>query len=105
MSVTLYVRPPAIVVPRLLQTFVLGAFPFHSIDASSVRELDSYEDRNYYFRGNGFGGGTGAGEYVLKILNWRDSREEAVVEGLSRMVLQLKSKGKNCPYPVMVQCL
>ena len=102
MSATFYVRPPSLVVPRLLRSFVLEAFPFHSIDASSVRELDSYEDRNYYFRGNVLRGGTGTTEYVLKILNSRDSREEAVVDGLSRMVMHLKSKGYNCPYPIKV---
>ena len=95
-------RPPVLshlVISRL----VLGYFPFKEIETSSVEEFVSYDDRNYFFRGQRLDHyvekhDSLPSEYVLKVTNSNDSSE--IVVGLSGITKHLHKKGYKCPYPI-----
>lgn len=105
-----YIRPPSlssVAVARLINNY----FPFSSIDEKSIKELVSYDDRNYYFRGRYTASipqypskqslhVTSDNEFVLKMLNHRDSETMDTVEMLTAIKKFLYSKGLNVPFPV-----
>ena len=97
-------RPPALL-PQSLAKLVIDHFAFQSVDVSTVRELESYGDRNYYFRGT-FGPGIkpneqpAPSEYVLKVLNWLEPRIPGLVNDLCQVMLHLRDRGYRCCYPV-----
>ena len=62
------------------QAAVLAArlFNLHITDLSFVKELNSYDDRNFYMRGS-LNGQRECQEYVLKIINDVESRHECLL--------------------------
>ena len=82
---------------------VLRSFPFRGVDVSSVMELDSYDDRNYYFNGvlERCDHATSK-EYILKI--WKSSESYAHCEGRSLLLKYLRECGDNVPCPWPVRC-
>ena len=87
-------RPPAlsnIAVAKLIQQI----YPFDYVDESSVKQLPSYDDRNFYF--TGVPSHTDAlemikpKEYVLKIFNCLNNTIE-VVRGVSALMEHLNDK-------------
>ena len=89
-------RPP-ILSHQAISRVVLRYFPFKEIDTSSIEEFVSYDDRNYFFRGEPLDD-TLQNEYVLKVTNFNDPPE--VVNGISGITKHLHEKGYKCPYPI-----
>ena len=95
-------RPP--VISRLaVSRLILSHFPFKHVKASSIEEFVSYDDRNYFFRGERLDHEVGSrdspsSEYVLKVVNSSDTPE--LVAGLSGVTKYLHEKGYRCPYPI-----
>ena len=64
------------------------------IDASTAKELNSYDDRNFYVR-------TDAGvEYTLKVHNGVESQNKPLLDAQSAMMRHLTASGVTCPCPV-----
>ena len=66
-----FVRPPELE-SSVVAKLILGVFPFKEVKESSVKQLPSYEDRNYYLTSVTNCGSTDEnteGEFVLKISN------------------------------------
>lgn len=108
-------RPPALS-PQAIATLIKDIFPFDDIEEDSIKELVSYNDRNYYFRGNrkpsylecSFSPSIlkqkvfklSPNEYVIKIMNQTISSTREVINGLTSMKKFLYSRGLNVPYPI-----
>ena len=90
-------RPPALSnssVAKLLQQM----YPFDHVDENSVKQLPSYEDRNFYFLGVLSHTDARSGhdtmkpkEYVLKIFNCLNSTAD-VVHGISALMEHLQAR-------------
>lgn len=104
-----YCRPPELEI-QSAASLVLAVFPFSEVKERSVKQLPSYEDRNYYFRGTLDGELVGKGitrdqerpeainEFLLKLSN--SSLPYGLIEGINAVTNYLKSKGFSCPYPL-----
>ena len=80
------------VICRLLSRF----YHFQSIDGSTVKEFDSWEDRNYYFES-----GRSGDKFVLKIIREvLPSTSVELVQGLAEVMLFLNRHGHSCSCPV-----
>ena len=106
---------PAQLSKETVAELVLRSFPFEGVDVSSVTELDSYDDRNYYFKGTPLehcvsdaAGTSPAGadlsnkEYVLK--TWNSSETQARCEGRCLLLLYLRECDDNVPCPRPLKC-
>lgn len=105
------VRPPSLPSLEVL-CIIKQHFPFISVKEESIKELVSYDDRNYYFCGelptqlipqypsNQKVHITSTNEFVLKILNRRDSADRNTTEYLTEMKKYLYSNGYNVPFPI-----
>lgn len=74
-------------------------------DPSTVKELDSYDDRNFFMRGSLMGDEKETGEsvckeYVLKIVNHMDSNHKCLIQAQCDAMLFLQARGYKCPTPV-----
>ena len=94
-------RPPYLS-PSSIERFLKAYFPFRTVNRSSIKELVSYDDRNYYFQGEtdpSFSSSKKPGnEYVLKFLNHRFDIE--LVKGLIELKKYLYGRGFICPFPI-----
>lgn len=83
---------------------VRRVFPFLRVYESSVKQLQGYDDRNFYFRGvhestTRESGDCEAGdEYILKVSDPSTTCECA--DGQNCLMKFLKGRGFNCPCPV-----
>lgn len=80
-------------------------FNLRIADVTSVKELYSYDDRNFFMRGFLMRGEkemevSECKEYILKILNHVDSSHECLTEVQCDAMLFLQSRGYHCPVPV-----
>lgn len=80
-------------------------FNLHIADATSVKELYSYDDRNFFMRGSLMREEKemkvfGCKEYILKILNHVDSNHECLTEVQCNAMLFLQARGYHCSVPV-----
>lgn len=91
-------------------------FGFHVSDAKDVKELASFDDRNFYLKGtfklpklqNGEALTNGAhdganykeDEFVLKVLNRIDSALTGLVDAQDELMLFLSQNGVECSCPV-----
>ena len=80
-------------------------FNLNITDHSSVKELDSYEDRNFYLRGSLNEeskklASSGGNEYVLKISNHTDSNHEHLIQTQCDVMSFLQARGYKCSSPV-----
>jgi len=96
-------RPP--VTTDQAVTMATQLFNLHIEDATSVKELYSYDDRNFFMRGSLMREEeevevSGCKEYILKILNHVDSSHECLTEVQCNTMLFLQSRGYHCPVPV-----
>ena len=82
-------RPPDLDGPALVK-LLHHLFSFQSIDQQSFKQLDSYDDRNYYFTASVEDGCSL--EYVLKMYNCLNNLPE-VVCGVSALMRHLQGKG------------
>jgi len=88
-----YCRPPELngcIVAKL----VAALFPFKEIDGRVVKQLPSYEYRNYYLAGTTTAGGESMEEFVLKISN--SLMDIEVVEGLNAVLLEVSTISMMC---------
>ena len=90
-----YCRPPELKA-CILAKLVVALFPFEEIAEHSVKQLPSYEDRNYYLTGTTVKGAVE--EFVLKISN--SIRDIETQEGLNAVTSHLHRQGFVCPQPV-----
>lgn len=101
-------RPPDIC-RKTVRQLLLKLYPFAKVEESTVKQLVSYEDRNFYFKGvlGTAGSGTegedgrettGTKEFVLKIFNVCSKYEH--VEGVNKVLKHLKSKHFQCCNPI-----
>ena len=97
-------RRPAVTTDQAV-TMATQLFNLHIADATSVKELCSYDDRNFFMRGRLMREEnevevSGCKEYILKILNHVDSSHEFLTEVQCDAMLFLQSRGYHCPVPV-----
>lgn len=97
-------------VTHLLDQF----YHFKEVNSSSIKELNSWGDRNYYFEGllavddvtavhsasdkELFR--TSNNEFILKVFNWDDSSNVELIQGIGEMMKYLYVCGYNCSFPV-----
>ena len=93
-------RPP--VSTRQAQVMAARLFNLNIADLSSVKELNSYQDRNFYMRGTLMRGEkeVRVSEYVLKVINHLDSNHECLIEVQGNLMLFLQARDYNCSTPV-----
>ena len=80
-------------------------FNLRIADDSTVKELDGYDDRNFYLRGSlnrepNDMDTPACKEYVLKIVNDMDSNHEGLIQTQCDVMLFLQARGYKCPTPV-----
>ena len=94
-----FVRPPELE-SSVVAKLILAVFPFKEVEESSVKQLPSYEDRNYYLTGatNCDRDGNRGGEFVLKISN--SLKDMELKMGLNAVMCHLHQQGFECPQPL-----
>ena len=95
-----FVRPPELE-SSVVTKLILAIFSFKEVEESSVKQLPSYEDRNYYLTGVTEGVtncGRRDGEFVLKISN--SLMDIELKKGLNAVVSHLYQQGFECPQPL-----
>ncbi|KAJ7388104.1 hypothetical protein OS493_039788 [Desmophyllum pertusum] len=80
-------------------------FNLNIADPTSIKEMDSYQDRNFYMRGSLMRGDEKMGvspckEYVLKVINHVDSNNGCLIEVQGKLMVFLQARGYNCCTPV-----
>lgn len=93
-------RPPELS-SETVAILVKENFPFSEVDEISVKQLPSYDDRNFYFRGRLEVDEirTEVQEYVAKVSNSLMSCE--LLDGLNAVMYHLRGKGFHCPSPLL----
>ena len=93
-------RPPELG-REAVATLARDLFPFSQVNEQSVKKLPSYDDRNFYFCGilEDSASSNNTEEYVLKVANSSFPPEN--FGGLNSVMKYLKSKGFNCPCPLI----
>lgn len=86
-------------------TLATNLFNLRILDDSSVKELDGYDDRNFFVRGLLITEGKDkeklpSHEYVLKVVNHMDSNHEGLMKTQSDVMSFLQSRDHACPVPV-----
>ena len=95
-----FVRPPELE-SSVVAKLILGVFPFKEVKESSVKQLPSYEDRNYYLTSVTNCGSTDEnteGEFVLKISN--SLMDVELKKGHNDLMCHLYQQGFECPQPL-----
>ena len=90
-------RPPE-VSPGAASALVLRLFPFKHVSLNSFKQLPSYDDRNIYFEGI-HEDKTELMPFVLKMSS-TDLYTLELVDGLSKMMLFVESRGFVCSAPI-----
>ncbi|XP_014468097.1 PREDICTED: hydroxylysine kinase [Dinoponera quadriceps] len=77
----------------------------YGMRATSVRELDAYDDRNYHVlceeaHANPHVARPETAGYVLKVINSLDSLKSGVLEAQNELMIYLDQRGVRCPVPV-----
>lgn len=77
----------------------------YGMRATSVRELNAYDDRNYHVLCDGTPAnphaiGLERAGYVLKVINSLDSRKTDVIEAQTELMIFLNQRDVCCPLPV-----
>lgn len=77
----------------------------YGMRATSVRELDAYDDRNYHVlceeaHENPHVAVPEKAGYVLKVINSLDSRKTGVIEAQNELMIFLDQRDVRCPLPV-----
>ena len=99
-----FVRPPELE-SSVVAKLILAVFPFKEVQESSVKQLPSYEDRNYYLTvvtegvtNCGSGDENTEGEFVLKISN--SLMDVELKKGHNDLMTHLYQQGFECPQPL-----
>lgn len=94
-----FVRPPELE-SSIVAKLILAVFPFKEVEESSVKQLPSYEDRNYYLTcvtNCGSEDENREGEFVLKISN--SLMDIELKKGHNDLMCHLYQQGFECPQP------
>ena len=99
-------RPPDLCAHAVAE-LICKLFPFKEVEEYSVNQLESYDDRNFYFCGDlerefqtlGNGIKSDSREFVFKLSNPLLASYE-VTEGLNAIMQHLNQEGFNCPLPL-----
>lgn len=94
------IRPP---VTEETAVALLGRL--YGMKATSVRELDAYDDRNYHVvcqetHANPHVASPEKAGYVLKVINSLDSRKVGVIEAQNELMIFLNQRDVCCPLPI-----
>ena len=82
-------------------TLAKNLFHLNNVDRdSSIKELDSYDDRNFYMKGKLGKSQKVPEEFVFKVLNFAYSENVVLVDGYTAVMLFLKKEGFQCPCPL-----
>ena len=99
-----FVRPPELE-SSIVAKLILAVFPFEEVEESSVKQLPSYEDRNYYLTGViedvtncGSRDGNREREFVMKISN--SLMDIELKKGHNDLMSHLHQQGFECPQPL-----
>ena len=103
-----FVRPPELE-SSVIAKLILAVFPFNEVEETSVKQLPSYKDRNYYLTGVtegvsegvtncGSAGENTEGEFVLKISN--SLMDVELKKGHNDLMCHLYQQGFECPQPL-----
>ena len=95
-----FVRPPELE-SSVVAKLILAVFSFKEVEESSVKQLPSYEDRNYYLTGlteDVTNRGRRDGEFVLKISN--SLMDIELKKGHNDLMSYLYQQGFECPQPL-----
>ena len=103
-SFPLFPRKPTVTTYQAV-AMATQLFNLRIADVTSVKELYSYDDRNFFMRGFLMREEkemevSECKEYILKILNHVDSSHECLTEVQCDAMLFLQSRGYHCPVPV-----
>ena len=93
-------RPPNISTKTVTE-LLLKLYPFVLVEETTVKQLDSYEDRNYYFKGvleSDNQDHRESSTHILKLFNVCNSHE--LMEGVTGVLKHLKNKDFNCCFPI-----
>lgn len=91
-------KPPD-VEPQCIAKIIESYFSTSEVDKSSISQLPSYEDRNYFF-GAVIGVPPTPGKYVLKISNTCYTNNQSVVRATHAVMRYVAEKGVPCPLPL-----
>ena len=77
----------------------------YGMNAASLKELNSYDDKNYFFKPDGDVANQHVGTvcengYILKVTNSQDSKCPEVFDGQNEMILHLAKAGMTMPTPI-----
>ena len=90
-------KPPPLSVSTVA-ALVTKYFPFSKVEGGTVRELVSYDDRNYYFSGILEGDATAVQHFVFKV-NCAEMTSY-LVDGLNAIMSHVHSRGLSCSLPL-----
>ena len=90
-------RPP--VNSRQAVAMATRIFNLSIKDPTSVKELVSWQDRNFFMRGSLIGEAV-CKEYILKITNHLESNHKSLIQVQCDAMLFLQARGYLCPVPV-----
>jgi hydroxylysine kinase len=97
--------------PKLLENTVKQLVEEHFgiiVKENSVKEIESYDDRNYYIKGYKKGlsvtdGGSSheeeAQKYLFKVHNGVESKREAQIDAQNSIMIYLRDQNIQCPVP------
>ena len=95
------VSRPVVFLAEQIVRRLTKVFPFHKIDPSFIKELSSYEGRNYFFRGTIEGGKNkkyrNSDGFVLKVSQLDIN---GLYEEIANVLLFLHERSFLCPQPV-----
>lgn len=84
-------------------------FQLNVTNHSSIKEMDSYDDRNFHIQGsipgsvqnlNNDFNSSASGDYILKIVNQMSSNQEHLIQSQCDVMLFLNALGHKCSAPV-----
>ena len=89
---------PPVLSNKRVSELVQGHYAVSSVDPSSIKLLNGYEDRNYYLKG--CHGNSEGEEYVFKVMNRKDSQFPEFFDALSKLMFFIKRENLTCSLPV-----
>ncbi|CAH1992278.1 unnamed protein product [Acanthoscelides obtectus] len=75
-------------------------FDYYDLKVSLIKELNGYDDKNYYISARAKNSTEEQG-YVLKVINSEDSKNEELFEAQSLLLQHLGRKRLPCPQPLL----
>lgn len=90
------IRP--LVSPKMAVNLAKKIFDLRVPASPSIKELDSYEDRNFYIRGS-LPRDKQEREYALKVSKYGESERGGILDEISDVMFHLHNNGISCSVP------